>query len=54
MFAFGRNKGKTFSHVIENDVQYALWALKQKNPQALYDEMAGKAEKMRGKARSVS
>jgi hypothetical protein len=29
------------------------WALKQKNPQALYDEMAGMAGRMREKAKSA-
>jgi hypothetical protein len=27
------------------------WALKQKNPQLLYDEMTGMADKMRAKAK---
>ncbi|WP_375737823.1 SDR family oxidoreductase [Pseudomonas boanensis] len=30
------------------------WALKQKNPQALYDEMASMAAKMRAKSRTVT
>jgi hypothetical protein len=30
------------------------WALKQKNPQALYDEMANMAEKMRSKGKAAN
>ncbi|MFH6598570.1 SDR family oxidoreductase [Ectopseudomonas khazarica] len=39
--------------ILPHEMGRMAWALKQKNPQALYDEMAGMAEKMRGKARSV-
>ncbi|WP_277374161.1 SDR family oxidoreductase [Pseudomonas sp. AA-38] len=40
--------------ILPHEMGRMAWALKQKNPQALYDEMASMAEKMRSKARSMS
>ena len=40
--------------ILPHEMGRMAWALKQKNPQALYDEMANMAEKMRGKAKSAS
>lgn len=40
--------------ILPHEMGRMAWALKQKNPQALYDEMAGMAEKMRGKVKSAS
>lgn len=40
--------------ILPHEMGRMAWALKQKNPQALYDEMAAMAEKMRGKARPDS
>ncbi|AYC33609.1 SDR family oxidoreductase [Pseudomonas cavernae] len=37
--------------ILPHEMGRAAWALKQKNPQALYDEMANMAEKMRAKAK---
>lgn len=39
--------------ILPHEMGRMAWALKQKNPQALYDEMASMAEKMRSKARST-
>ncbi|WP_286785553.1 MULTISPECIES: SDR family oxidoreductase [Pseudomonas] len=36
--------------ILPHEMGRMAWALKQKNPQALYTEMAGMAEKMRAKA----
>ena len=40
--------------ILPHEMGRMAWALKQKSPQALYDEMASMAEKMRGKVKSVS
>ncbi|TRO25783.1 SDR family oxidoreductase [Ectopseudomonas mendocina] len=40
--------------ILPHEMGRMAWALKQKNPQALYDEMASMAEKMRGKVKSIS
>ena len=40
--------------ILPHEMGRMAWALKQKNPQALYDEMASMAEKMRGKAKPAS
>ena len=40
--------------ILPHEMGRMAWAIKQKNPQALYDEMASMAEKMRGKAKSAS
>lgn len=40
--------------ILPHEMGRMAWALKQKNPQALYDEMASMAEKMRGKVKFVS
>ncbi|VXC91688.1 Short-chain dehydrogenase [Pseudomonas sp. 8Z] len=37
--------------ILPHEMGRMAWELKQKNPQALYDEMASMAEKMRSKAR---
>jgi NAD(P)-dependent dehydrogenase (short-subunit alcohol dehydrogenase family) len=37
--------------ILPHEMGRMAWALKQKNPQALYDEMANMADKMRGKAK---
>ena len=37
--------------ILPHEMGRMAWAVKQKNPQALYDEMASMAEKMRGKAK---
>jgi NAD(P)-dependent dehydrogenase (short-subunit alcohol dehydrogenase family) len=39
--------------ILPHEMGRMAWALKQKNPQALYDEMADMADKMRGKAKSA-
>jgi NAD(P)-dependent dehydrogenase (short-subunit alcohol dehydrogenase family) len=40
--------------ILPHEMGRMAWALKQKNPQALYDEMASMAEKMRGKVKSTN
>ncbi|MFK8328879.1 SDR family oxidoreductase [Pseudomonas sp. BJa5] len=37
--------------ILPHELGREAWKLKQRNPQAIYDEMAGMAEKMRAKAR---
>lgn len=37
--------------ILPHEMGRMAWALKQKNPQALYDEMADMADKMRGKGK---
>ena len=37
--------------ILPHEMGRMAWALKQQNPQALYDEMANMADKMRGKAK---
>ena len=39
--------------ILPHEMGRMAWAVKQKNPQALYDEMASMAEKMRGKVKSA-
>lgn len=40
--------------ILPHEMGRMAWAMKQKNPQLLYDEMANMAEKMRNKARSMN
>ena len=40
--------------ILPHEMGRMAWAMKQKNPQLLYDEMASMAEKMRNKARSMN
>lgn len=40
--------------ILPHEMGRMAWAMKQKNPQLLYDEMANMAEKMRNKARSTN
>ncbi len=40
--------------ILPHEMGRMAWAMKQKNPQMLYDEMANMAEKMRNKARSMN
>lgn len=37
--------------ILPHEQGRAAWAMKQKNPQSLYDEMTAMADKMRAKAR---